>query len=448
MDNIWISKYTPKKIVDIIGHEDTIKQIKYWLSNFKNNNVSSSIIISGIHGIGKSITIKLILEEMGFTYFNISSSNIKDNKSVQKNILSSNSSNTKSLVNNKNPALIIDDTENITLTTEKNLLLDLYKNNEKKKMLPIIFLTNEQHSKLISDIKKTCYEIKFTVPSIESVTKFINKVCDNENIKFSSLDNNKIISNIIKFSQNDIRKLIFILQDLKFTFLEEEITLDKIKLFFQSSQKKDKDIGLFDATRELLDNYKTIDKCLNLYETEKVLLPLMIFENYSRNILNRNYEKTEDLYKSMANICNSISIGDVIETNIYTDQNWYLQNLHGFYTCCETTYELSKYPQKTKNYEILFSSDLNKTSIKNINKKNINIVQAIIKKSIPDILILNKLIYELLKNEEYKKISKIFKNYKLTNKYLDTILKIDKTIEKINLNQKVKKLISNEIIII
>jgi replication factor C subunit 1 len=449
MNTLWLDKYTPKKVDDIIGHTENIKKIKSWLNNFNDNsnsqhNISGSIIVSGIHGIGKSITIKLILEEMNYNIINISSSNIKDNKSISKILINSgidNSGTIQNIITNKKSALIIDDTENITLSTEKNMLIDLYKENDKKHILPIIFLTNEQHSKLISDIKKTCFEIKFISPNINEILVLINKIYINENI---NVTDNNVSLNIIKFTQFDIRKLLFLLQDLKFTFGSELIDMTKCKSFFMSSQKKDKDIGLFEGTKELLDNYKSIDKCLNLYETEKVLLPLMIFENYPRNILSRSYDNGDKFYECASKICNSISMGDVIETNIYTDQNWYLQSLHGFYTCCETTYELSKYPFKNKVYDIMFSSDLNKTSIKNINKKNILTIHSKIGKNISDILILNKMIYDLLKKEEYSKIRKISKQYKLSSKYLDTILKIDKTIEKINIIQKIKKLISSE----
>jgi len=463
MNTLWLNKYNPKTLSDVVGHSKNINKIKKWLlkfndksnynsiidsensdesiNNFKISN--SSIIISGIHGIGKSITIKLILEEMNYNIINISSSNIKDNKLISKILLNGSCENLgtiHSIITNKKSALIIDDTENITLSTEKNMLIDLYKENEEKKILPIIFLTNEQHSKLISDIKKTCCEIKFIPPNINEILVLMNKIYKNE--KLNVIDNN-VSLNIIKFTQFDIRKLIFLLQDLKFTFGSDIIDINKCKSFFLSSQKKDKDIGLFEGTKELLDNYKSIDKCLNLYEKEKVLLPLMIFENYPRNILSRLHDN-DSFYECSSRICDSISMGDVIETNIYTDQNWYLQSLHGFYTCCQTTYELSKYPLKNKSYDIIFSSDLNKTSIKNINKKNILTINTIINKNINDILILNKMIYDLYKKEEYKKIKKISNQYKLSAKNIETILKIDKTIEKINIIQKIKKLISSE----
>ena len=65
----------------------------------------------------------------------------------------------------------------------------------------------------------------------------------------------------------------------------------------------------------------------------------------------------------MKHVTESISRGDVIETNIYTDQNWYLQDIHGFITCAETSYHINKYNKIKKKlyYNLSFSSDLNKT---------------------------------------------------------------------------------------
>ena len=53
----------------------------------------------------------------------------------------------------------------------------------------------------------------------------------------------------------------------------------------------------------------------------------MIHENYLKKVIS----KTKDLpIENMIKITDSISRGDNIETSIYTDQNWYLQNIHGF----------------------------------------------------------------------------------------------------------------------
>jgi Tfp pilus assembly pilus retraction ATPase PilT len=88
-----------------------------------------------------------------------------------------------------------------------------------------------------------------------------------------------------------------------------------------------------------------------------------------------------------------------------------------------------------------FSSDLNQTSLKNINKKQITNLQKIFQnKSFNDIINLNKLIYHLVKNEKIKELYSIMKDYDSNVKTVETIIKIDKTLPKISLNQKNKKI--------
>jgi hypothetical protein len=205
------------------------------------------------------------------------------------------------------------------------------------------------------------------------------------------------------------------------------------------SQRKDKDIGLFDATRKLLNSYKNIDTCMQLYETEKVLLPLMLFENYPNCAMQKRASPSE-LLQLMSDITSSISFGDVVETNIYTDQNWYLQNLHGFFTCAHTSFLSNTLPfSGTEYYRIDFSSDLNKTSLKNINKKNIGIIQTSLKnKTLSDLLYINKILHSYVGQNRIDLIHKVNNNYSLPPKIIDMMLKVDKTLDKITVNLKLK----------
>ena len=148
----------------------------------------------------------------------------------------------------------------------------------------------------------------------------------------------------------------------------------------------------------------------------------------------------------IAKISNSLLIGDNIETSIYTDQNWYLQNIHGFYTCYNTSATINKSDKKLCKTDIKFSSDLNKTSLKNINKKNItNLEKIISKKTIDEILALCKITNHMVTTKQVDVIIDLLKNYKkdIDIKDIELCLKIDKTVEFITLSSKEKKEISN-----
>lgn len=443
--DLWINKYKPTKVADLISNKAAIKEIKKWLRNYsKGKTKHNSIIVSGNHGIGKSVSIELVLKESHFTIKRIKPENLKGKDAVD-NLIQSvvHCGNIYEIMLGKKKtkyALVIDATDTITLRSEKACITQLYKENEKKRYFPIIFISNLQHNKLISDIKKNCTEITFKNPTENDMKRILSKVVKNEKMVIDEELKSKVMSKIIKFSQNDIRRMIYILQDLHYSHKNKSITIDHVKKYLNFSQKKNKDIGLFDATRKILEAYHTVDKSLILYETEKVLLPLMIHENYYKVVLSRNNINT---LNTMKTISENISKGDVIETNIYTDQNWYLQDIYGFYTCVQTSYSINKNTNKftpRKKYGIKFSSDLNKTSLKNINRKNIvNIQQVLPNKSIYDILNINKLLYHMVKNKKFEEIGKLVKDYKLSIKDIEVIIKIDKTKEKLPLSSKGKK---------
>ena len=147
----------------------------------------------------------------------------------------------------------------------------------------------------------------------------------------------------------------------------------------------------------------------------------------------------------MKDVSNSISWGDVIETSIYTDQNWFLQeNIHAFYTTINTSYNLNKYPKnKQEKAKISFSSDLNKTSLKNINRKNISILkQNMPNKNLNDLIYMNNIISNYVINKQYDKVRSIKHAYELNIKDIEIILKLNKITEKITLTSKMKKLIN------
>ena len=97
------------------------------------------------------------------------------------------------------------------------------------------------------------------------------------------------------------------------------------------------------------------------------------------------------------------------------------------------------------NKQIKFSSDLNKTSLKNINRKNItNLLKFIPNKSIYEILILNRICnYMILNNKEEEFIDLLFAyNKDISIKEIELCLKIDKTYEFKLLFSKDKKKIT------
>ena len=452
MDSLWINKYRPTNLNQIIGHKLQIKKFIEWVNTLKNKTKNNAIIISGNHGIGKTLTIQLILEKMGYITRIINPNEIKDFRNLddfdeyynqQNSILSK--LNFYKDKNNK-IAIIFDETENISLTSEKKYIMDIFKENNKTNSFPLIFISNNQHSKLLNDLKKNCEELKFYSPSSFEIKELINTIIKNENLKIKNSE--ELLDKIINFSQYDIKRLINILQELSYHY--DEITdIKQLDTFFEKSRQKNIDIGLYEATEKILNNYNDYESVMKLYETEKVLLPLMIHEHYLKKILTKCKQPWDKVLYSLVKTSDSISRGDNIETSIYTDQNWYLQNIHGFYTCINTSFWINKINLNFKLTvdKMKFSSDLNKTSLKNINKKNINnLLKIIPNKSIDEIIYINQLINYFFKNGKEEKLISILQSYKkdISVKEIELFLKIDKTVDFLMMSNKEKKILAKK----
>ena len=92
--------------------------------------------------------------------------------------------------------------------------------------------------------------------------------------------------------------------------------------------------------------------------------------------------------------------------------------------------------------DIKFSSDLNKTSLKNINKKNINnLTKLLPNKSLEEILYINKISNHLVNTEQINDIVSILKEYNqdFDIKDIELCIKIDKTFDFTKFNSKEKK---------
>ena len=413
-----IKKYKPENINDFIGNSKNLNIIDNWFKNYKNN-INYNLLLTGQHGIGKTLSIELLAKKNNFKINYINFSNIKNLLDVITYI---------KLINKEGKNIIlIDKIETIISRIDKKIIEELRKVNEKKKHMMIVYISNDIYCKYLINFKKTCLFINLYPPSKLELINFVNKVSENEKIIF---ENNNVKNKIIDYCQYDIRRLIYILQDLYYIYNKKTITKIMVKEYFNNSNKKNIEVGLFDAAQKLFYEENNINDIITLYMNEKSKLPLMIHENYYKCILKSNKSKKEKL-ETIKNISDLLSDGDFFEYHIYHNQEWDMLEYVGFYTCVNPSYLLNNYTSSTINNNITFKfpEDLNKTSIKSINKKNINNIEANFTNiNIYDYIHINKIIKKLLENKDLKSISCILKSYNLDINQLESLLKIDKII--------------------
>jgi len=266
------------------------------------------------------------------------------------------------------------------------------------------------------------------LPTPLEMKKIMMRITQDESIEFGQPH---LADQIICLSQGDIRRLIFILHDIHNAYPHTVLTQEHINNYTRSTEVKDMDVNLYKATDKLLYNYTSINSCLRLYENNKVLLPLMVQQNYIPYILNNRRTTNDDVSNHLDliyRIGDTLSYGDIIENHIYSEQSWNIHDIHGLYMCAFPSYQLNTSDlNPTLWIKAKFANDLHKTSIKNINKKNIaNSNKSFNDLSIDDYLYISKIVRGLIQSHGVDYCLQFLAPYKLKTEQIETILKIDK----------------------
>ena len=141
---------------------------------------------------------------------------------------------------------------------------------------PIICISNEDYDKKINDLKKECEVIKFLKPKKTELYDLILNIGEKEGVKLTD----DIIFKIVEYSQNDIRKLLCLLE---FYFKNNSLNIDN---FLENLSKKNIHSNLFDSCLKILTEKVEEKEMLVLFEEYNVVLNQIIHENILTNYQN------------------------------------------------------------------------------------------------------------------------------------------------------------------
>ena len=345
ISTLWTDKYSPKKMTDIIGNQQQIRNLELWLDSWddcilhghkkeqskitktfkKYENVNArAAIISGPPGIGKTSTIRVLAKTKGYRTFELNASDKRNKDTINNSVgflmnnttLSSidNSTNSKNMI-------IMDEIDGMTGTEDKGGIKALIEIAKKTKV-PIIFICNDIYSPKLKALLNYCYDIRFYKPEKRQIVFRLMDICKQEQIFID----NQTLNYIVESFGYDIRQIINYL-DL---FSRNKRNIASLKNNCENV-KKDKSVtvGSFDICKILLNKSDSsrlnFEQKLDLFFVDFDLIPSMIFENYiSSEILNINSKnKTSSLSKIIDGL-DHMSFGDTIENKMKNQMVWSL----------------------------------------------------------------------------------------------------------------------------
>lgn len=197
----FIEKYRPKRIKEIIGQDESLRQLmRFVLNVISKKTLKKGVILYGPPGTGKTSAAHAVAAEINAEAIELNASDFRDRESI-KNILGK-AIRQRSLFD-KNKVIIVDELEGIHGRSDYGGLGELMKVlNESS--YPIVFITNQLYNEKLKELRKQTEFIEFNKISEEHMKRILQEICDQEKI----IINESTLRRVVLLSDGDARAAV------------------------------------------------------------------------------------------------------------------------------------------------------------------------------------------------------------------------------------------------
>ncbi len=306
-DLLWVEKYRPKKIEDIIGNEEAKASFVEWLKN--KRHTKKAVLLYGPPGVGKTALVNAAANECGYTIIEMNASDTRSEKAINDVAKPATSyvalDSFSAAIKGKGNILFLDEVDGIAGNEDRGGVGAIIKIVEEARV-PVIMAANDPDIDKLRPLKKVCLLVRFQQTRIPLIIALLQKICFLEHVKaeFEALEH------IAQNSKGDVRSAINDLQSLA----DENHVLTLQDTMSLSSRNKD--ISMDETLRGFFSS-KSVEEASSLLFRASVEYDEFIM-SVSDN-LPRRYKNPDDL----ACAYDYVSQADVFRGRIGTE-HWHL----------------------------------------------------------------------------------------------------------------------------
>ncbi|MBN2112466.1 replication factor C large subunit [Candidatus Woesearchaeota archaeon] len=221
----WVKKYEPKKIGEIEGQDEAVKELDKFVESFSKQK-KRAVLLYGPSGSGKTVSVYAVAKKHNLEMLEVNASDFRNKEQIDSKV--GHASRQMSLFT-KGKVILVDEIEGLSGQQDRGGLAALAKLIDET-AFPIVLTAQNPWDQKFNAIRKKTSLIHFEELGYSNIYNVLKRICKEEKIKFDDI----ALKGLARRAGGDLRAGINDLQSL----VEEKKELTRESLEYLSQRSK------------------------------------------------------------------------------------------------------------------------------------------------------------------------------------------------------------------